>query len=141
MGPRGPKGITGARGPAGYDGLKGQNGLPGIKGLPGNPGLSGPPGFTGERGMEGEPGRFGRPGKDVFFFTCTSVIIPHGDCFCTEIHFCLTLSDPTSDLIRHNDFPVPLRCQKTSDTFLLRLLRCRSLSDVFPHVVRALANR
>ena len=33
----------------------------------------------------------------------------------------LTLSDPTSDLIQHYDFPVPLRCRKTSDTFLLRL--------------------
>jgi hypothetical protein len=28
----------------------------------------------------------------------------------------LTLSDPTSDLVRHYDFPVPLRCRKTSDT-------------------------
>jgi hypothetical protein len=74
-------------------------------------------------------------------FTCTSVIIPHRDCFCTEIHFCLTLSDPTSDLIRRYDFPVLLHCGKTSDTFLLRLLRCRSLSDVFPHVIQTSANR
>jgi hypothetical protein len=28
----------------------------------------------------------------------------------------LTLSDPVSDLIRQYDFPVPLRCRKTSDT-------------------------
>jgi hypothetical protein len=53
----------------------------------------------------------------------------------------LTLSDPTSDLVRHYDFPVPLQCQKTSDTFLLHPLRCWSLSDTFPHVVQTLANR
>ena len=72
----------------------------------------------------------------------------------------LTLSDPTSDLVQHYDFPVPLRCGVTSDTFLLRLftrsavgacptlffafvrpLCCRSLSDTFPHVVRTLANK
>ena len=53
----------------------------------------------------------------------------------------LTLSDPMSDLVRHYDFPVPLRCHKTSDTFLLHPLRCRSLSDAFPHVVQTLANR
>jgi hypothetical protein len=29
----------------------------------------------------------------------------------------LALSDPTSDLVRHYDFPVPLQCRKTSDTF------------------------
>jgi len=55
----------------------------------------------------------------------------------------LTLSDPTSDLVRHYDFTLPLR-RVTSDTFLLRLmrlLRCRSLFDAFPHVVRTLANR
>jgi hypothetical protein len=28
----------------------------------------------------------------------------------------LTLSDPTSDLVRQYDFPVLLRCRKTSDT-------------------------
>jgi hypothetical protein len=28
----------------------------------------------------------------------------------------LTLSDPTSDLVRQYDFPVPLQCQKMSDT-------------------------
>jgi hypothetical protein len=54
----------------------------------------------------------------------------------------LTLSDPTSNLVRQYDFPVPLRCRKTSDTVLLRLFaRCRNLSDGFPHVVRNLANR
>ena len=55
--------------------------------------------------------------------------------------YTLTLSDPTSDLVRHYDFPVPLLCWKTSDTFLLCPLRCRSLSDAFPHVARTLANR
>ena len=53
----------------------------------------------------------------------------------------LTLSDPTSDFVRHYDFPVPLQCRKTSDTILLHPIRCRSLSDAFPHVVRTLANR
>jgi hypothetical protein len=28
----------------------------------------------------------------------------------------LILSDPTSDLVRQYDFPVPLRCRKMSDT-------------------------
>jgi hypothetical protein len=28
----------------------------------------------------------------------------------------LTLSDPTSDLVRQYDFPILLRCRKTSDT-------------------------
>jgi hypothetical protein len=28
----------------------------------------------------------------------------------------LNLSDPTSNLVRQHDFPVPLRCRKTSDT-------------------------
>ena len=65
--------------------------------------------------------------------TCTHIF--------PEVTGSLTLSDPTSDLVRHYDFPVPLRCRKTSDTFLLRPLRCRSLSDAFPHVVRTLANR
>jgi hypothetical protein len=27
----------------------------------------------------------------------------------------LTLSDPTSDLVQHYDFPVPLQCRKMSD--------------------------
>jgi hypothetical protein len=54
----------------------------------------------------------------------------------------LTLFDPTSNLVRQYDFPLPLRCRKMSDTFLLRLFaRCRSLSDAFPHVVRTLSNR
>jgi hypothetical protein len=51
----------------------------------------------------------------------------------------LTLSDPTSDLVWHYDFPVPLQWRKTSDTFFFVTfvlpLRCRSLSDAFPHVV------
>jgi len=56
----------------------------------------------------------------------------------------LTLSDPTSDLVQHYDFPLPLRCQVTSDTFFVAFvhpLRCRSLFDTFPHVVRTLTNR
>jgi hypothetical protein len=54
----------------------------------------------------------------------------------------LTLSDPTSNLVRQYNFPVPLRCRKTSDTdFVALFARCRSLSDAFPHVVRTLANR
>ena len=72
----------------------------------------------------------------------------------------LTLSDPTSDLVRHYDFPIPLRCRVTPDTFFFALfsrsavgacstlffafvrpLRCRSLSDTFPHVVQSLANK
>jgi hypothetical protein len=52
----------------------------------------------------------------------------------------LTLSDPTSNLVRQYDFPVPLRCRKTSDTVLCLFSRCRSLSDAF-RVVRTLANR
>jgi hypothetical protein len=55
--------------------------------------------------------------------------------------FTLTLSDLTSDLIRHYDFPVPLRCRKTSHVFSLHPLRCRSVSDAFPRVVQTLANR
>ena len=46
----------------------------------------------------------------------------------------LTLSDPTSDLVRHYDFPILLRCRVTSDTFFfafVRPLHCRSLSDTF----------
>jgi hypothetical protein len=39
----------------------------------------------------------------------------------------LTLSDPTLNLIRHYDFPVPLRCQKTSDTIFVAFVR--SLSE------------
>ena len=53
----------------------------------------------------------------------------------------LTLSDPTPDLVRHYDFPVPLRCRKTSDSFLLCPLHCRSLSNASPHLVKTLANR
>jgi hypothetical protein len=44
----------------------------------------------------------------------------------------LTLFDPTSDLVRHYDFPVPLRCRKTSDTFLLRLWPARSTVGACP---------
>jgi hypothetical protein len=35
----------------------------------------------------------------------------------------LTLSDPTSDLVRQYDFPVLLRCRKTSDTVFVAFLR------------------
>jgi hypothetical protein len=35
----------------------------------------------------------------------------------------LTLSDPTSDLVRQYDFPVPLRCWKTSNTVFVAFVR------------------
>ena len=35
----------------------------------------------------------------------------------------LTLSDPTSDLVRQYDFPVPLRCRKTFDTVFVAFVR------------------
>jgi hypothetical protein len=38
---------------------------------------------------------------------------------------CLTLSDPTSDLVRQYDFRVLLRCRKTSDTVFVAFARCR----------------
>ena len=59
-------------------------------------------------------------------------------------HLLLTHSNPMSDLVRHYDFPVLLRCWVTSDTFFfafVRPLRCRSLYDTFPHVVRTSANK
>jgi hypothetical protein len=39
----------------------------------------------------------------------------------------LTLSDPTSDLVRQYDFPVLLRCRKTSETVFVAFVR--SLSE------------
>jgi hypothetical protein len=36
---------------------------------------------------------------------------------------CLTLSDPTSDLVRQYDFPVLFRCRKSSDTVFVALVR------------------
>jgi hypothetical protein len=38
----------------------------------------------------------------------------------------LTLSDPTSDLIRQYDFPVPLRCQKMSATVFVAFVHLLS---------------
>jgi hypothetical protein len=35
----------------------------------------------------------------------------------------LTLSDPTSNLVRQYDFPVPLRCRITSDTIFVAFVR------------------
>jgi hypothetical protein len=35
----------------------------------------------------------------------------------------LPLSDPTSNLIQQYDFPVPLRCRKTSDTVFVAFVR------------------
>jgi hypothetical protein len=35
----------------------------------------------------------------------------------------LTLYDPTSNLVRQYDFPVPLRCRKTSDTAFVAFVR------------------
>jgi hypothetical protein len=37
--------------------------------------------------------------------------------------FILTLSDPTSDLVRQYDFSVPLRYRKTSDTVFVAFFR------------------
>jgi hypothetical protein len=36
---------------------------------------------------------------------------------------CLALSDPTSKLVRQYDFPVLLRCRKTSDTVFVAFVR------------------
>jgi hypothetical protein len=41
----------------------------------------------------------------------------------------LTLSDPTSDLVRQYDFPVLLRCRKTTDTVFVAFVR--PLSEPF----------
>jgi hypothetical protein len=35
----------------------------------------------------------------------------------------LTLSDPTSNLVQQYDFPVPLRCRKTSETAFVAFVR------------------
>jgi hypothetical protein len=35
----------------------------------------------------------------------------------------LTLSEPTSDLVRQYDFPVMFRCRKTSDTVFVAFVR------------------
>jgi flagellar biosynthesis GTPase FlhF len=35
----------------------------------------------------------------------------------------LTLSDPTSNLVRQYDFPVPFRCRKMSDTVFVAFVR------------------
>jgi hypothetical protein len=43
--------------------------------------------------------------------------------FLTEDPQILTLSDPTSDLVRQYDFPVVLRCRKTSDTVFVAFVR------------------
>jgi hypothetical protein len=40
--------------------------------------------------------------------------------------FALTLSDPTSDLVRQYDFLVSLRCRKTSDTVFVAFARLLS---------------
>jgi hypothetical protein len=62
--------------------------------------------------------------------------------FKENLALCLTLSDPTSDLVRQFEFSVVLRCRKTSDTVFVALFtHCWSLSDAFSHVVRTLANR
>jgi hypothetical protein len=38
-------------------------------------------------------------------------------------HRILTLSDPTSNLVRQYDFPIPIRCRKTSDTVFVAFVR------------------
>jgi hypothetical protein len=40
-----------------------------------------------------------------------------------KLEIILTLSDPTSDLVRQYDFPVLLRCRKTSDTIFVTFVR------------------
>jgi hypothetical protein len=40
-----------------------------------------------------------------------------------EVNDILTLSDPTSDLVRQYDFPGLLRCRKTSDTVFVAFVR------------------
>jgi hypothetical protein len=39
------------------------------------------------------------------------------------MRYFLTLSDPTSELVRQYDFPVLLRCRKTSDTVFVAFVR------------------
>jgi hypothetical protein len=39
------------------------------------------------------------------------------------LHPSITLSDSTSDLVRQYDFPVLLRCRKTSDTVFVAFVR------------------
>ena len=46
---------------------------------------------------------------------------------CRAAH--LTLSDPTSDLVRRYDFPLPLRCRVTSDTFFCCVCAPAPLSE------------
>ena len=43
----------------------------------------------------------------------------------------LTLSDPMSGVVRKYDFPVPLRCRKTSDTVFVAFVRL--LSEPIQH--------
>jgi len=43
-----------------------------------------------------------------------------------EYWMILTFSDPTSDLVQQYDFPVPLRCPKTSDTVFVAFVRLLS---------------
>jgi hypothetical protein len=45
-----------------------------------------------------------------------------------NVNNCLTLSDPTSDLVRQYDFPVLFRCRKTSDMVLVAFVRPLSVS-------------
>jgi hypothetical protein len=82
------------------------------------------------------PGGKMRPGRDANLSPTSSAVghervelylySPMGRTACTEpqclyksalYYFeILTLSDPTSYLVRHYGFPVPLRCRKTSET-------------------------
>jgi hypothetical protein len=39
------------------------------------------------------------------------------------VSLALTLSDPTSNLVRQYDFPVPIQCRKTSDTVFVAFVR------------------
>jgi len=64
------------------------------------------------------------------FFEFQSVVYhsqyPFVMLFISDTIHSLTLSDPTSDLIQLYDFPVPLRCRKTSDTVFVVFVRLLS---------------
>ena len=61
----------------------------------------------------------------MWYYGCVHDLIHVGHHYFVYVQLCvnltnllkLTLSDPTSDLVRHYDFPLPLRCRVTSDTF------------------------
>jgi hypothetical protein len=61
--------------------------------------------------------------QDVIFLK--SILLNNFTCFgqiCCPSSAVLTLSDSTSGLVRQYDFPVPLRCRKTSDAVFVALV-------------------